>query len=83
MYDYKRHNPDNSVKLKFPSGFPALNMKVLLLWKVKNSICWRILENILEKQHDDVESIAFVPLLICPFSEKKRKRNFHSLLIQD
>lgn len=73
MCDYKKPNPDNSIKLKLPSGFHVIIMKVLQLWKIKNNICWRILENILEKHHDDIGSIAFVPLLICPFSEKKKE----------
>lgn len=49
MCAYKKPNPDNSVKLKLPTGFPVINMKVFQLWKAKNNICWEILGNVLEK----------------------------------
>lgn len=75
MY-YKNSNPENTVKLKLPTGFLVINMKVFHLWEAKYNICWGLLENILEKHHDDFESIAFVPLLIGSFQKRKKGNLF-------
>lgn len=72
MYYYEKPNPDNSVKRKLLSEFPVINMKALQLQKVKNNICWRILENISEK-HDDIGSYCFFAVANLSFFRKEKK----------